>query len=269
MFDTHAHLDFSDFDGDREGAIERARAAGIDGILTIGIDLDSALKARRIAAEHDGIWAAAAVHPNSAGKPEAGEEFRRIREMVLAGSFAAVGETGMDFYRDRASPASQENFFRKHIELALEAEKPLIIHCRQAHREVEKILDDYDLEKIRVVMHCFGESPESALLSAERGFFISFAGNITFKSAGALREAAARVPSDRLLSETDCPFLAPVPFRGKRNEPALMVHTVRQLAACRNTPEKELEKVLLRNSRRFLFGTDAGLQEGNQTPTET
>ena len=254
MFDTHAHLDFSDFDGDRDRVIERARAAGIAGILTIGIDPDSAQKAGRIAAENDGIWAAAALHPNSAQDPEAPEAFRRIREMILAGGFAAVGETGMDLYRDRASPASQEDLFRKHIELALETEKPLIIHCRRAEDEVRKVLEDYDLDEIRVVMHCFGGSPESALLFAEKGFFISFAGNLTYKNARNLREAAARVPADRVLSETDCPFLAPVPFRGKRNEPALMAHTVRLLADCRKVPEEELRKDLERNALAFLFG---------------
>jgi TatD DNase family protein len=253
MFDTHAHLDFSDYDSDRKGVLERARAAGVDGILTIGIDLASSLNASRLAAEHDWIEAAAAIHPNSAGRPESAQEFTEIRERVLRGEFAAVGETGIDLYRDRTPPGVQEDFFRRHVELAIEAKKPLIIHCRDGHREIERILSEYGGKTLRAVLHCFGSPPESAARFVAMGLYISFAGNVTYKNAHSLREAAALVPLDRLLSETDCPFLAPVPLRGKRNEPALMTHTVDCLAECKGVGRSEMIAHLDGNARRFLF----------------
>ncbi len=253
MFDTHAHLDFSDYDSDRNGVLERARAAGVDGILTIGIDLASSLNACRLAAEHDWIEAAAAIHPNSAGRPESEEEFTEIRKRVLRNEFAAVGETGIDLYRDRTPRDVQEDFFRRHVELAIEAKRPLIIHCRDGHKEVERILSEYKREALRAVLHCFGSPPESAARFVAMGFYISFAGNLTYKTADSLREAAALVPLDRLLSETDCPFLAPVPLRGKRNEPALMTHTVDCLARCKGIERDEMIVHLDENARRFLF----------------
>jgi TatD DNase family protein len=254
MFDTHAHLDFDDFNRDREPMLERARAAGIEGILGIGIDLRTSLNALAIARRHDWIWASAAVHPNSTAGPEASAEFDEIRKMVLDGLFEAVGETGMDLYRERSPRPVQEEFFRKHIDLALEAGRPLIIHCREAHEEVESVLKDHDLAKARVVMHCFGAPTEYAGRFAEMGCYISFAGNLTYKNAQPLRDAARLVPDELLLSETDCPFLAPVPMRGKRNEPALMAHTVDCLAEIRGMSREEMDALLTRNARKFIFG---------------
>ncbi len=258
MFDTHAHLDFDVFDSDRERILERARAAGVDGILSIGIDLPSSLRAREIAREQDWIWASAAVHPNSTAGQNAEEEFQRIAELVRGGAFTAVGETGIDLHWKKSSRPVQESFFRRHIELAIETGLPLVIHCREAHNEVEKILNEYDLGDLRVVMHCFGAPAEWAGRFAERGLFVSFAGNVTYKNAQELRNASLRVPLDQILSETDCPFLAPVPLRGKRNEPALMVHTVEQLAAVRDMPRREMDDHLVRNARRFLFAEGGG-----------
>jgi TatD DNase family protein len=254
MFDTHAHLDFNDFDRDRDSVLERARSAGIEGILSIGIDLATSLSALAIADANEWIWASAAVHPNSTARTEAVSEFAEIRKMVLDGVFTAVGETGMDLYRERSPRTVQENFFRRHIELALEADRPLIIHCRDAHEEVEAVLGSFDLDKARVVMHCFGAPPEYAGRFADAGCYISFAGNVTYKNAEPLREAARLVPDELLLSETDCPFLAPVPLRGKRNEPALMAHTVDCLAKVRGKSRKEMDALLMENARRFLFG---------------
>lgn len=254
MFDTHAHLDFDVFDSDRERILDRARAAGMEGILSIGIDLPSSMRALEIARDSDWIWASAAVHPNSTASQNAEDEFQRVAELVRDGTFAAVGETGMDLYRHRASRAVQESFFRRHIELALETSRPLVIHCREAHREVETILNDYDLGDISVVMHCFGAPSEWAGRFSDKGFFVSFAGNVTYKTAEDLRTAAGLVPLEQILSETDCPFLAPVPLRGKRNEPALMAHTVEQLAMVRGLSRQEMDRHLVRNARRFLFG---------------
>lgn len=254
MFDTHAHLDFDAYDADRDTVIRRARSAGIEGILTIGIDLPSSIAAAGIAAEHDGIAAAAAVHPNSTADAGAEDGFTEIRRMVLNGEFAAVGETGMDLYRDRAPREVQESFFRRHIKLALESGKPLVIHCREAHEEVEAVLRDYELGDARFVMHCFGAPSDYAQVFGDMGLYISFAGNVTYKNAHDLRLAAKSVAADRILSETDCPFLAPVPLRGKRNEPALMAHTVQVLAEVRGVDRDTMDAQLTRNAKRFIFG---------------
>ncbi len=254
MFDTHAHLDFDVFDNDRVRVLERARAAGVEGILSIGIDLETSRRALEIAHSFDWIWASAAVHPNSTAGENAEKEFEKIARLVGNSAYSAVGETGMDLYWERASRTVQESFFRRHIELALDTGFPLIVHCREAHEEVETILNDYDLDEIRVVMHCFGAPAEWAGRFSDRGLFVSFAGNVTYKTADDLRTAAGSVPLDQILSETDCPFLAPVPLRGKRNEPALMVHTVEQLATVRELPRQEMDRHLVRNARRFLFG---------------
>jgi len=254
MFDTHAHLDFDVFDDDRDRVLERARAAGVEGILSIGIDLETSLRAKKIAGAFDWIWASAAVHPNSTAGERAEKDFLKIVELVKDGAFTAVGETGMDLYWKKVSQSVQESFFRRHIELALDTGFPLIIHCREAHEEVEKVLNDYALDEIRVVMHCFGAPSAWAGRFSDKGLFVSFAGNVTYKTADDLRAAAGVVPLDQILSETDSPFLAPVPLRGKRNEPALMAHTVEQLAAVRELPRQEMDRHLVRNARRFLFG---------------
>lgn len=255
MFDTHAHLDFDIFDRDRDAVLERAAQVGIKGIVAVGIDLATSLKALDLARAHDWVEASAAIHPNSTAAPGTETGFAQIKEMVLDGTFTAVGETGLDFYRLGAPPDRQELYFRKHIELSLEAGKPLIIHCRDAHEETLSILKEYTGRGagLRAVMHCFGAPPRYAAIFASMGLFISFAGNVTYKNAAELREAAALVPIDLLLTETDCPFLAPVPCRGKRNEPALMAHTVRCLAAVREMEVEEMSRVLEKNAAAFLF----------------
>jgi len=258
MFDSHAHLDFDDFKPDRQAVLERARAIGVEGILSIGIDLASSLRARELAAEADWIFASAGIHPNLAGRPGSEVEFTEIRAMVLRGEFEAIGETGMDLYRNRTAPQVQEAFFRRHLDLALESGKPLVIHCREAHEQVTAILEEYRQEitrcRSRIVMHCFGAPESYAGLFCDMGLFVSFAGNATYKNAGELRRAAVKVPLEQLLSETDCPFLAPVPLRGKRNEPALMTHTVDALARVKGVDREEIDAHLTANARRFLFG---------------
>ena len=255
MYDTHAHLDFDVFDSDRDLVLERAAQVGVNGILAVGIDLATSLNALKLASAHDQVEASAAIHPNSTAAPETEAGFARIREMVLDGTFVAGGETGLDNYWDKSPPETQERYFRKHIDLALEAGKPLIIHCREAHDRTLAILKEYH-ERGGLpcaVMHCFGAPARFAGIFSGMGLYISFAGNVTYKNARELHEAAAKVPIDLLLAETDCPFLAPVPCRGKRNEPALMAHTVRRLAEIRGIEVEEMSSIVDRNARRFLF----------------
>jgi TatD DNase family protein len=219
VIDTHAHLDALD---DPASAISRAREAGVEQILAIGSGLDSTRATFAIAEGHEGVSVAAGVHPHQAadGEPLDGLLDERI---------VAVGEIGLDFYRDYAPRDVQHQVFAAQLELAQQHRKPVIIHSRAADDETAAALEDFSGT---VVLHCFS-SPGLLPMALERGYYVSFAGNVTFPKAAELREAARAVPAERILAETDCPYLAPQPVRGKRNEPAYVVHTVASLAETR------------------------------------
>jgi TatD DNase family protein len=219
VIDTHAHLDALD---DPASAISRAREAGVEQILAIGSGLDSTRATFAIAEGHEGVSVAAGVHPHQAadGEPLDGLLDERI---------VAVGEIGLDFYRDYAPRDVQRQVFAAQLELAQQHRKPVIIHSRAADDETAAALEDFSGT---VVLHCFS-SPGLLPMALERGYYVSFAGNVTFPKAAELREAARAVPAERILAETDCPYLAPQPVRGKRNEPAYVVHTVASLAETR------------------------------------
>ncbi len=230
--DSHCHLDLIEQPVDE--VLAAARAAGIRRVMTIGVDLASSRWSAECAAGHADVYAAAAIHPNetAAAAASAGG-----RDAVLAGIAAlaalpqvrAIGETGLDYYRDRASPDVQRAWFRAHIEIAKQAGKALVIHDRDAHEDVLEILDR-DGPPERVIFHCFSGDAAMAKRCAEAGYVMSFAGNVTFSNAQPLRDAAAAAPPGLLLVETDAPFLTPVPHRGKPNSPALAAHTLRALA---------------------------------------
>jgi TatD DNase family protein len=232
MIDTHAHLDGS---LDAPAMLERARAAGVDRVITVGTTIDSCREALELAGSEPGVYAALGIHPHDAG----GEEANRLGELrvLLADERAvAVGETGLDFYRDYAPRAAQRRLFEAELELARELQKPVVVHTRAAD---EATLDALQGFGGTVVLHCFSSPP---LLDAalERGYYVSFAGNVTYPKAGDLRQCAARVPADRILAETDSPYLSPQPVRGKPNEPANVVHTVEVLADARGEDADEL-----------------------------
>ena len=234
MIDTHAHLDALD---DPHGAVARARAAGVGGIVAIGSGLASTQAVRAIAARESGVFVAAGIHPHQAGD---GEDPRAI----VDADDVAVGEIGLDFFRDYAPRDAQRRVFATQLELAAELGKAVVIHSRAASDEIAATLEGF---QGAVVLHCFS-SPELLPVALERGYYVSFAGNVTYPKADDLREAAAQVASERLLAETDCPYLAPQPVRGKRNEPAHVVHTVETLAAVRGTSREELERELDTNA---------------------
>jgi TatD DNase family protein len=219
VIDTHAHLDALD---DPASAIARAREAGVEQILAIGSGIDSTRATFAIAEGHDGVSVAAGVHPHQAadGEPLDGLLDERI---------VAVGEIGLDFYRDYAPRDVQRQVFAAQLELAQQQRKPVIIHSRAADDETAAALEHFSGT---VVLHCFS-SPGLLPVALERGYYVSFAGNVTYPKAAELREAARAVPAERILAETDCPYLAPQPVRGKRNEPAYVVHTVASLAEAR------------------------------------
>lgn len=245
--DTHCHLDHH-FELSAAEQVARARQAGVTTMVTVGTDVASSTQAVATAQRFDGVYAAVGIHPNDAGEatPEALEAIERLaREPACV----AVGETGLDHYRDHATPAEQDASFRAHIDIAKRTDRTLVIHCREAWDEVLRILDEVGPPE-RVVMHCFSGDLPVVERCAERGYFTSFAGNVTFNNAAELRAAAAAVPRDLLLSETDSPYLTPHPHRGAPNDPSYVVLTVRTLAAAQGCAVQELAPILARNTVR-------------------
>ncbi len=237
--DSHCHLDLLAMPVD--DALAAARTAGITRVVTVGIDVPSSRWAAETAAAHPGVVATVALHPNEA--PESADldaDFAAIAELAELPQVRAIGETGLDYYRTGESGRpQQEESFRRHIALAKRTGKALVIHDRDAHAHVLRVLDDEGAPE-KVVLHCFSGGPEFARECAGRGFVLSYAGNVTFKSAGSLRDALAVTPLNQLLVETDAPFLTPVPHRGKHNAPNLIPLTVRAIAELKAVPEGEL-----------------------------
>ena len=233
MTDAHAHLDACDEPADT--LVESARAAGVTRIVTIGTGIDSGRTALEIADRHDGVYAALGIHPHDAATSEA-DRIEELRDLLRHPKAVAVGETGLDTVREFATPEQQRRLFDAHLELAGELGLPVVIHNRESDDDTVAALARFDGT---VILHCFS-SPALAPLAVERGYYVSFAGNVTYPNAGALRDAAASVAPDRILVETDSPYLAPQPVRGQRNEPANVVHTAMVLAGARGEELDEL-----------------------------
>ena len=234
MIDTHAHLDA--LDDDPAAVVARARVAGVTRILTIGTE-----QAVALADAHDGVYAVVGIHPHEAAEEH---DLELVRALLGHPKAVAVGEIGLDHYRDYAPRDAQQRLFEQQLELACDLRKPVVIHTRAADEETAATLADFDGT---VVMHCFS-SPHLLPTALDRGWYVSFAGNVTYKNATDLRLAATQVPAERLLAETDCPYLAPQPVRGKRNEPAYVTHTLAELARVRHEDPRELEAQIERNA---------------------
>jgi TatD DNase family protein len=237
VIDTHAHLDALD---DPAGAIARAHAAGVDRIVAIGSGLASARATLELARGEEGIAVAVGIHPHQAADGESLSELAALAN----GNVVAIGEIGLDFYRDYAPRETQRRVFGDQLRLATELDKPVIVHSRAADEETAAALGDFDGT---VVLHCFS-SPGLLPAALDRGYYVSFAGNVTYPKAAELREAAAQVPAERILAETDCPYLAPQPVRGKTNEPAYVVHTVASLAETRGDDADDLGRQIDANA---------------------
>ena len=233
MTDAHAHLDACDEPVDT--LVERAREAGVTRIVTIGTGIGSSRAALEAADRHAGVYAALGIHPHEAAEPEAAR-IEELRELLRHPKVVAVGETGLDTVRGFATPTQQRRLFDAHLGLADELELPVVVHNREADDEAAAALATF---AGTVVLHCFS-SPALVALAVDRRYYVSFAGNATYPNASSLRDAAAAIPADRILVETDSPYLAPQPVRGKSNEPANVVHTIRALAAARGEEPAEL-----------------------------
>ena len=242
MIDTHAHLDAC---ADRPSAlIRRARSAGVDRIVTVGTGIESSQVALELADLHEEVFAALGIDPHQAGDAEAGR-VDELRELLHHEQAVAVGETGLDYFRDRAPRDRQRTLFEAQLELAAELGKPVVIHTRDADADTAEVLSRFDGT---VVMHCFS-SPGLLDTALERGYYVSFAGNVTYPKASDLRAAAAQVPAERILAETDSPYLAPQARRGRPNEPANVVLTVQELARIRRADPDELGAQIAANAR--------------------
>lgn len=250
LVDTHCHLQDPKFDEDRSEVLGRALAV-LDWLIVIGDCLTSSLAAVEVTGER--VYAAVGVHPYH---PEEIDNagIVALRELAERSGVVAIGEIGLDYYRhNEAPPEVQQHAFREQLTLACELGMPVVIHNRDAHDDVLDILGDYRRDLKGVVMHCFSGDSEFARKCVDRGYYVSFAGNVTYPKAAQLREAAAIVPMDRLLVETDCPYLAPQPLRGKRCEPAYVVHTAHMLADLRGTSPEELARGTTENATRLFL----------------
>ena len=240
MIDTHAHLTSLE---DADEAVERATEAGVTRILTVGTSVDDCRRALALAERHEGVFAILGIHPHDAGTATA-DDLAALRELHAHPKAVAVGETGLDWFRDYAPEDAQRRLFAAELELAAELGKPVVIHTRAADDDTLAALAEHPGT---VVLHCFS-APHMLPTALERGWYVSFAGNLTYKNATDLRVAASQVPLDRLLVETDCPYLAPQPVRGKRNEPAYVVHTLAALAKATSSEEAALRPAIDRNA---------------------
>lgn len=254
LIDTHAHLDDERFAGDLADVLQRAQAAGVSRVVTIATTAASSAACVDLAARHTMLAATVGMQPNEIASAGAGD-WDAVVALAQRPGVVALGETGLDRYWDRTPFLQQEDYFARHLALARQLGRGVVIHCREAEADVVRMLrDDFDRHgPVRGVMHSFTGSIETAQACLQMGLYISFAGMLTYKNAQPLRDVAAQLPPDRVVVETDCPYLAPVPKRGQRNEPAFVVHTAECLAGVLGLSVDALAEQTTRNARE-LFG---------------
>ena len=247
--DSHAHLYWKSFDEDRDEALARARAAGVTRMVIVGTDVASSREAFALCAGELGLFPTAGIHPHDAAGITA-EDRKAIEELCRTPECVAVGETGLDWFKEFSPRAAQLEGFLWQLDLARRLAKPVVIHCRDAHADTVRCLEQFP--GVRGVMHCYTMGPDELAPYLEAGLFISFSGVVTYPKNEANRAAAAAVPLDRLLVETDCPYLAPQKKRGQRNEPANVVAVVEELARVRGVPGEELARATSANATRLF-----------------
>jgi TatD DNase family protein len=257
LVDTHAHLDFSEFDGDLNGVLQRATEAGVVRVVTVGFDVDSSRQAVSLAQDHVNVRACVGVHPHEAAS--AGDRLMDdLRGLAEDSQVVAIGEIGLDYYRDRSPRDVQRRIFEQQLDLAAEMGKPVVVHDREAHHDIMAILREWagalssgtgTLRHPLGVVHCFSGDQAMADELFQLGFYVSIAGPVTYSNASQLRDLVRRLPLNRLLVETDCPFLAPHPHRGKRNEPAHVRLVASKVAEVKDVPLEETARVTTENAR--------------------
>lgn len=261
LVDTHAHLNFPDYSKDLNDVINRAVAEGVKYVIEVGTDAPSSKRALELAREYPFIYASVGIHPNDATSSTE-RDWQEIKSLARERKVVAIGETGLDYHHNHSAKEDQRRLFERHIELALETKLPLIIHCREAMDDCLDVLEKFSGRPLKGTFHCFNGSEEAAEECLSMGFYVSFAGPVTFPNAHRLREVAKSVPVERLLLETDSPFLAPQPRRGKRNEPAFLRHVLPMLAQIYNLTEEDIARVTTFNALE-LFGIGGGNNNHN------
>ncbi len=259
LIDTHAHLDNGRFAADLPQVIEAAKTAGVNHILTIGCDLASSKASVELAATYAEIYAAVGIHPHAA-REATDEVMVALKALARQDKVMAIGEMGLDYYRDHCPHDIQQTAFRRQIALAVELDLPIIVHDREAHQDVLRILQEEQAQRVGGVLHCFSGDLAMAQACIELGFYISFPGTLTYPANQALRDVAEAISTDHLLLETDCPYLAPQPLRGKRNEPAFVRYTAEELARIKGLSLKDIARTTCLNAFR-LFGIGAPNQD--------
>jgi TatD DNase family protein len=253
MIDTHAHIDFPEFDSDRQQVIDSAFESGLSAIINIGTDLTSSIKSVELADANERIFAAVGFHPHDARNygPEDRERLARIAQHPKV---AAIGEIGLDYYRDYSPRDVQRSVFVDQLAMAREFEMPVVVHVREAMHDCLRILSRERAYLVGGVLHCFPGTVEDARRAADMNFMVSYGGSLTFRKSKSI-STASEVPLESIILETDCPFITPEPYRGKRNQPAYVRYAYRALAKIRDVPFDELEKIIDDNARR-LFNMD-------------
>lgn len=263
IIDTHAHLDMVQYEDDREDVIRRAQEQGVEYILNIGCGVESALRSVELAEKYDFIYATAGVHPHDVKVIDA-FTYDRLREIHAHPKVVAFGEIGLDYYKNHSPRDLQLEHFKKQLHLAIEIDKPVIIHSRDADADTVAVLSEFYPRsggKPSGIFHCFSGDQKLAEKALGMGFYISIAGPVTFPKANGLRDVAKTIPADKLLTETDCPYLTPVPLRGKRNEPAYVNYTAQKLAEIRGLRIEDVERTMALNFFE-LFGIGKAAKPG-------
>ncbi|MGG0756376.1 TatD family hydrolase [Brevibacillus laterosporus] len=251
LFDTHAHLNAEQFDEDRDDVIARAQANGVSTIVNVGFNRETIPTTIELAEKYDFIYAVVGWHPQDAITMKE-QDLEWLEELSKHPKVVGLGEMGLDYYWDTSPRDVQAEVFRKQIRLARKLQMPIIIHDRDAHQDIIDILREEKAGEVGGIMHCFSGSYELAKMALDMNFYISFGGPLTFKNAKKPKEVAAKIPLERLLIETDCPYLTPHPFRGKRNESAYVKYVAEEMAQIHGLPYEELAKITADNARRLF-----------------
>lgn len=255
LVDSHCHLDFPDLAENLDGVLAAMAANGVTHALCVGVNLEKLPAVLALAEQHANVFASAGVHPDYEDVEE--PDVERLVALARHPKVVAIGETGLDYFRIQGQPEWQKQRFRTHIRAARQAAKPLIVHTREAAADTLSIMAEEGAGEAGGVMHCFTENGEVAKGALDQGFYISFSGIITFRSAEALREVARQVPLDRMLVETDSPYLAPVPYRGKTNQPAYVRQVAEEIARLHRTTVEEVGRITSENFFRLFRGAAA------------
>ena len=259
LIDSHAHLDMEKFDSDRDQIIDRALSVDVKQIITVGIDIKSSIRAVKLAKSYSSIFASVGIHPHNADNTDK-NDLKQIPLIATQEKIVAIGETGLDFFRNRSSRQKQVELFKQQLDIAISLDLPIVIHDREAHEEILKILLSFNRNGFKGVIHCFSGDYNLAKTFIDMGYYISIPGTVTFKNASQIQDVAVRVPLNRMLLETDAPFLAPVPYRGKRSEPCHVIHTAQKVAKLRGISFEEVAMQTSKNTCQ-LFSIPSPNQE--------